>query len=156
MLFRSFISDQDAFDRGSTAADPYRGRGRARDPLKPAQTLQQEGRRQRPTSSCGVDQRPARAHSETPSACRDLGALRLAVQLADARERDNLEDRHLARVLVRGEPAFGELDYLLRCRLAARPQRHERHDLLAEPLVSLGKELTDAITAGKGVIRVRF
>jgi hypothetical protein len=65
-------------------------------------------------------------------------------------------DRHLAGVLVRGEPAFGELDHLLRCRVAAWPQRHERHDLLAEPLVSLGKELTDAITADKGVIRVRF
>jgi hypothetical protein len=30
---------------------------------------------------------------------------------------------------------LAKLDHLLRCRLAARPQRHERHDLLAEPLV---------------------
>src|SRR5215469_18493716 len=59
----------------------------------------------------------------------------LAVQFPDAGERHRVEYGHLTRVLVRRELGAGELGDLRRSGLAVRPQRHERHDLLAKTLV---------------------
>src|SRR5262249_51782197 len=70
-----------------------------------------------------------------PVPVADPGAERLAVQLPDAGERHRVEDGHLARVLVGAGPRPGEPGNLRRGRLAAGPQRDERHALLAEARV---------------------
>src|SRR5215510_9253331 len=82
-----------------------------------------------------------------PVPAGDPGAEGLAVKLPDAGERHRVQDGHLARVFVRREPPAGEVGELRRGGLAAGPQRHECHDLLAEALV--GPAATPAIaTAG--------
>src|SRR6266536_1660609 len=54
-----------------------------------------------------------------------------AVDLADGRERQVVENAHLARVLVGGEPRAGEADQLFAGHPLARAQRHEGDHLLA-------------------------
>src|SRR5262249_6623393 len=84
---------------------------------------------------------PARADQAGADAARlpvlagDPGAEGLAVKLPDAGERHRVQDGPLARVLVRREPPAGEVGDLRGGGLAAGPQRHECHALLAEALV---------------------